>query len=680
MIFKRRWFRILTVVLSLVLFVSYFAFATFLFPLHEGAFKYDVAALVPRDVDFFVAKAELQREFDSFPRLAVVDDLEGNESFESFIDSPEWGKFKGEQDLDALLADLEAQLGQIPLGLDPLEIFGGEELAFAGRFQGGSLADSDWAVYGRASWAGKLATSLVSRSWVPLQGILTEREGGVVRLSGGPLSRPQYLARVKDVIVVGTSHELATAAVDLAARRGEGSLLASADYNDNIATANRNARRDEVEMIVDVRDLLENLGQRGELPDSNAPDFLTSFLGKVFQVPACKKVMGVLGLKEGLQADLYGGLSSENITDEQRAIYARRGFSKEEVLRDIARVAPEDSALFVYLHGPIDVLLKQAFASMEPEMRNLLDQNFRDTGQYAGLDQLVDELSGGLSNRLALVVAPNDMTEEVDGPPHDDRVVFMVWLVVWYSDGGKKISQLREHIGQNGRIFGLQGAEAGTGGYFTNTVEGSDLHEFWNRMIPGTGVAATFNKPYPDKPGHGRCYVFNNHQAAGKVSRTYTQGRAEGHPRLSERLDFQTLLEESLDSANLLIWWNPTVAAETLVAQAEQVAVAQAESALSGERDWSAVRRQVEAEVFTENWPGKARGELDKAGKLRLEDLVLEEMARRRRVLVRELAPQLEQAMVRKIEWSQMMKKGLLMLQLDPREFRMSVRTVVPVD
>ena len=94
----------------------------------------------------------------------------------------------------------------------------------------------------------------------------------------------------------------------------------------------------------------------------------------------------------------------------------------------------------------------------------------------------------------------------------------------------------------------------------------------------------------------------------------------------------------------------------------------------------AARRRKVEAEVLTENWPGKAPGELDMAGELRLDDLVLEEMARRRRVLVREMAPQLEQAMLRKIEWSQMMKAGLLMLQLDPREFRLSVRTVVPLD
>jgi hypothetical protein len=680
MIFKRRWFRILIVVLGLTLFVGYFAFATFLFAPHESRFKYDVAALVPRDVDFFLAKADLERDFDTFPRLAVVKDMQDNEHFRSFIESPEWGLFKQEQNLDALLRDLEDQVGQIPLGIDPLKIFGGKDLALAGRFQGSSFADADWAAYGRANWIGKLGVALLSRGWLPLDGIEVEREDGIMRLSGQQLARPLYLTRVRDVIVVGTSHELAASARDLEARSGEGSLLASADYNDNIATANRHVRRDEVEVIVDMRDLLANLDHQGELPDSNAQVFVTSFLGKVFQAPACKKVMGVLGLRHGLQMDLFGGLASERITEDQRSIYMRSGFSHSELLQDITRIAPEDCALFVYLHGPIDVLLKQVFSSMEPEMRNLLEENFRSTGEYNSLDQVVDHLASGLGNRLALIVAPNTYKQEVDGPPHDEQVVFMVSLVVWYTDQGKRVDELREVIGQHGRIFGLQGREEGSGGYFTNEIDGSYLYEFWNRMIPGTGVVATLNKSTSDTQGRGRTYVFNNHMAAGKLSRTYTQGRRGGYPRLSERSDFRALLDESLENANLLIWWNPQSAAPTLMKQAAQKALAQAESALSGDQDWGAVRRQVERDVLDATWPGKPRSALDQADELRFEELVLSELARSRRQMVRELAPQLQKEMERRVEWSQMAKAGLLMLQLDPREFRLSVRTVVPVD
>ena len=682
MIFKRRWFRILLVILGLLLFVGYFAFATFLFPLHEAAFKYDVAALVPRDVDFFVAKAELRRDFERFPQLAVVDDMEGNPHFQSFVESPEWGEFKRDQELDTLLADLEQQLGQIPLGLAPLDIFGGEELALAGRFQGSSFTDSDWAIYGRANWAGKLAVALLWRGWLPLEGTVVEREDGVMRLSGGQFARPHYLTRIRDVIIAGTSHELVLAAKDLAARSGEGSLLASADYNDYIATAPRHQRQDEFEVIVDLRDLLDNLAVEGELPDSNAESFVTSFLGKVFQVPACKKVMGVMGLREGLQVDLYGGIASEEISEDQRAIYMRRGFSQEDVLNDIARVAPEDCALFVYLHGPIDILLKQMLRSMEPATHDLLEQNIRQTGEYDSLAQLVDDLSAGLTNRMALIVTPNEFEVDANGPPHDGAAVFMVSLVMWYSDGGERVDDLRELVGQNGRIFGLQGQTPGTGGFFTNEIDGSFLYEFWNQMIPGTGVAATMNKDDASNPGHGRAYLFNNHMAAGDLSRTYRLGRGQGFPNLAERLDFRALLKESLDSANLLIWFNPQAAAPTLMRQAEQKAVAQAKQQLAGGAQdyWVRVRREVEAAVMAEHWAGKSRADLDEGDELRFEGLVLEELARRQRAAVRELAPQLQGEMERKVEWSRMMNAGLLLLQLDPREFRMSVRTRVPVD
>ena len=92
------------------------------------------------------------------------------------------------------------------------------------------------------------------------------------------------------------------------------------------------------------------------------------------------------------------------------------------------------------------------------------------------------------------------------------------------------------------------------------------------------------------------------------------------------------------------------------------------------------VRREVEAAVMAEHWAGKSRADLDEGDELRFEGLVLEELARRQRAAVRELAPQLQGEMERKVEWSRMMNAGLLLLQLDPREFRMSVRTRVPVD
>ncbi|MEE2610410.1 MAG: hypothetical protein VX992_07010, partial [Acidobacteriota bacterium] len=47
-----------------------FAFSTYFFSPFEGGLDADVAGLVPRRVQFFAAKAHLDRDFDPFPRLA----------------------------------------------------------------------------------------------------------------------------------------------------------------------------------------------------------------------------------------------------------------------------------------------------------------------------------------------------------------------------------------------------------------------------------------------------------------------------------------------------------------------------------------------------------------------------------------------------------------------------------
>ena len=641
-------------------------------------------------MDFFFAKSDLAKDFSMFPHLKVADDMRGNEAFEALMESPEWATFKADNGIGDLLTDLEQQVGDLPMGLDLLDIFGGEELAIAGRFQGSSFAEADWVAYGRVSLWGKLGAALLHRGWLPVEGITVDRQDGIVRMTGGSLTRPHYMARVRDVVMVGTSHELTAAAKDLAARRGEGSLLAGADYNDKIANTSRTKERDELEVVVDMKDLLTNIGHEGEWPDSKSHSFMTSFLGKIFQAPACRKIMGVIGLREGLNVDLRGGFATELITEEQRAIYSRNGFSKADVLNDIAMVAPEDCALYVFLHGPIDILLKQVLDSMEPEMRNLLEQNFQATGEYSSLDEVVNSLAAndGLANRMALIVTENKFGTEADGPPNDGRTVFLVSLVIWYADGGQNIEKLRSSIGNNGRNFGLEGSTPGSGGYFTNVVDGNSVHEFWSQFIPGTGIVTTFNRGGGAK-GRGRCYVFNNHLAAGMLSRTYTLGRASNYPRLSERPDFKILLGEGMDlenpnglhSANVLIWWNPRAAANTLLAQSGQAAEDEAGQALAGDAEfWSRVRAEIERNVLAENWAGRSASQLDENDRLRFDQLVNDALGRRRREEIRRLAPQLRAEKERKVKWSGMMSSGLLLLGLDPRGFHLTVRSVIPVD
>lgn len=681
MLFKKRWLKILTVLLAVVSFVGYFTFSTLLFPPHEGRWGFDVASLIPRDVDFFAAKADLSGDFDGFPRLAVLDEVEGTEAWKTFSRSTERDELDREYGVTEALDAIRVQLEALPFGIEPLGLFGGSDLALAGRFSGTRIEDASWACYGRMNWMGKLGISLLAFPGVislESQGLLAEDLDGVFRLSGGQLAKPVWVVRHMDIGILGNSEELVRAAVDLASRRGEGSLYASSDYGDDIDLATRSEERDEVEMIFDVRSLLSSLGHSGPLPDPNASNFLTAFLGRIFQVPACKKVIGTLGFQGGAVLDLHGTFSSENITEVQRRVYGAPGFGHEDVLNDIATHVPDDSVAFVYLTGPIDVLLKQVMGSLEPAMYSNLQDAFRQTGRYNSLDELIDEVSAGLRNRLLLVVRENDYPAEMGqnpdtgelvdvGPPNDGAPVFAVCLVTWYSDEGKLL-QVQNAIGENPKIFGLEGLN-GENGYYTNrTLGGLVTREFWSRFIPGTGHVATVRRPE-------HFYVTNHLKMLDQLIGTHTSG-GRSYPSLANRMDFKDLVRSTHPSSNLLVWIDPRAAASTLEAQARQQARNDAASSI----DWVKIRREEDLKAMSRMFPGKRPAQLSEEERSQLNVEVDGILRARREQLIGGSVPERFEELRRSITYYGSVESLLLSLSLDQRDFRLALRASVPLD
>ena len=59
---KRRILKYLLISLSLLILAGLWAFSTFFFNPFEDKYAYDLASLIPREVDFYVSKARLRRE------------------------------------------------------------------------------------------------------------------------------------------------------------------------------------------------------------------------------------------------------------------------------------------------------------------------------------------------------------------------------------------------------------------------------------------------------------------------------------------------------------------------------------------------------------------------------------------------------------------------------------------
>ena len=666
---RTRILRIALIVLGLVLFVGYFAFSTFLFNPLESDLEADVAALAPRDVDFFFAKADLADVFDPFPELAARDRIEKHPAWQAWARSPEYAALDRELAIEKTLGELRAATAQLPLGLDPLDVFGGRDLAVAGYFRVADLAQADWAVYGRANWAGKLAAEALrypGAIGLAKQGITATVEDAHVALRGGQLSREVCVARIRDVVVVATKKELVLAAHDLVSKAYADSFYQSATYADHIQNANREAAHDELEIYVNTRKLLENLQFKRSWPDVKSQDFLPAFAGRLFQLGGVKTAIGVLGIDEGIALDVHGELSWELLTPDQAKLYRTRGFDRDQILLDVAKLAPADTSLFLYGHAPIGDLLRLMLASAEPALKTNLEDAFRNTGKYQSLDQLINELDASLKDRFALIVRPNDYPPDPDGPPHNDDPVPAIMLVLW-TRNVEAIQNLRRTIGDQGPKFGLQGRNPGEPGFFKHSEAGFETREYWSQFVPGTGIIISGDR--------GELTIVTNALGMlGHVAKTYDVG-GDKYPQLAEEPRFQALVGSSLPRGNALVWANPKTLAPILRAQAQRIA----EDSIV--IDWKLERARVEAEVLRESFPGKQRSSLTPEEQAQLDSIVDPKLDLVRARIKSEQVPAKMAEQERLVQYAEAVTSALAMLAFDPKTkaFDLSVRLTAPL-
>ncbi|MEM8713008.1 MAG: hypothetical protein AAGG01_18810, partial [Planctomycetota bacterium] len=316
---KKRVLRVGCISLLLLGFVGYFAFSTFFFPPLEGRFKADVAGLIPRSVDVYLARADLKAAFDKFPTLAVADDLKNNEALNAFWESPTWEELDAKNKITTTLANAKKELDKLPLGLDVLDIAAGEELAFAANFKESGprqpgLDSTEWAAYARVSRWGKLAVSALKHPGLiglDKQGISVQQAGDVFTVSGGQLKEPIHVSRVLDVVIAGTSLDLVQEAGRLEVSGSEGSLFLAAPYADSIASVDRDRNQRDIEVQFNVREMRERFGWTKPWPDPASERFAPAFFGRLLPIAAVRRLLGVIDFDYGVSVDLDGEFSSE---------------------------------------------------------------------------------------------------------------------------------------------------------------------------------------------------------------------------------------------------------------------------------------------------------------------------------------------------------------------------------
>ena len=666
---KRRFLRITLIVLALILFTGYFAFTTFLFNPLEGGYGADVATLVPRDVDFFTAKAELRRDFDEFPALAVKERMLESEGGRTLLESRQYLELLAEYEVHEALAGLQESLAELPLEVDPLDVFGGEDLAVAGYFRGAELEAADWAVYGRTSWMGKLALALLPYLDLASQGLELVEGAGSYSLSGGELARPIHFTRIRDVIVASTSAQLVADALELEAKVGEDSLHQSARYYDHIQSQ-KHRRPEDLEFFVDLRKMAEEFAWSGSWPDRESEEYPTALLGRLFQVGSLREIQGVLGFEGGPVLNAFGDLSTELIQDARvKRLHRMRDFDKSE-LRRVAAYAPADSYLFLYAVADIEDLLRTAYEALDKETRGLIDDTVRTVWGYPDSYRLIEEVSAIFRDRVAVVLLPRELPEDTseDAPQSDGTPVFSWAVITWFDQNDEakrnKITEIREKVNNNQRQFGIQGRD-GRAGVYSNRVRSTVVFEFHIPLIAGTGHLATVTS--------GENFILSNsHLMLGEILDTY-YGDASAAP-LSERPEFISLSNQGLDDASIALWYSPRSASQFL----RTVANFRVQDAVV--INWDLERPRLERKVLEAEFGGRHPSSLSAGEQGRYETMVDEEVDRYEDEVMRTQIPILRRQREEAVVLQELVRAALVQLDLDQKSMEVFAKVLVPLD
>jgi len=665
---RRRILRILLTTLVVLLFAGYFAFSTLLFSPIEGDYEFGLATLVPRDVDFFMGKTALGKDFTEFPELVLTEVLADHPQGAKLLASPEWRELSVEYGIEERIAELEAALADLPVAVDPLDLFGGEEVLVAGYFRGSQAADADFVALGRTNWMGKLAQSMLSYPGaigLEDQGMSVATEDGVATLQGGQLSRPISVARFADVLVLGSTPELVRRALELEATKGQDSFGQSARYADYILNQ-RNRELEDIEFFVDHDALMANLGMDGNVPDLASQDFTPAFLARLGQLKLFKELEGVVSFDGGFAIDLHADLSSERLTAPQKRFYRQAGFNRDRA-RQVAQYAPDDTGAMAYLQADVGDVLGMVLESTEPALQDNFHDMVRAVWGYPDGTDLISSIDAGLKDRLALILRPMDYPDEgLEGPPHDDKETFAWAVVGWVKDKGV-LEEFRQKVTSNQGRFGISGYESGSSGVWTNEGAGGLIvYEYWNPLVPGTGHLASVVSD--------DIFIVGNHYRLLMDILLTGLGDAR-HPSLVQTPAFSSLINLGLDSSSAMLWLNPEPIQKTLSGLAEEAARDAVPSI-----NWEIQRPHYTSQVLKRDFGGRAQEDLDLDEVRRFEDILEKELSDFESKYYGENVSALADEYERKVGYLQAMRGMLIQLSLDPKRVDLALRAIIPTD
>ncbi|MEM8713395.1 MAG: hypothetical protein AAGG01_20815, partial [Planctomycetota bacterium] len=206
-------------------------------------------------------------------------------------------------------------------------------------------------------------------------------------------------------------------------------------------------------------------------------------------------------------------------------------------------------------------------------------------------------------------------------------------------------------------------------GYFLKQIGGGlKVREFWSPYIPGTGHIAVLL--------YGENLIISNRYAMIDELVQNKVRKGSGAPLLRNLPKFQTMLQDSVKTANFLTWLNPRTGTDLLLEQAQEGLP----NRIEGSIDYRTKRREEEAKVLRTVFGGKARSGLTADEAQRLDDQVDTNLRIYKDKVIKENLPRELEGVQRQLTYLNGISAALAMIKLEPKVFKLSVRVETPYE
>jgi hypothetical protein len=518
---KRRIWRALLITFGgLVLFLLLFV-AAFIYNPFEGAVA-ELRDVVPRGVEFFARKTNLEDDFARFPEPKFWADLTASPGFEA-LQKGDLGQAWRQQGLDRAVQQAAAAVEQLERDsggyLDLMRDVVGREVLIAGYQQDHAqapprpLGEPRWCVYTRVSWRVKVGLSLAGFGFVQdrvrQNGVELANDGDLLVVKPAGAASPFFLKRDRDLVMFA-NHKLL---LEQSQRLIDGSLDEEpigqmAAYSDGAAkridrwAGINGVTPNAIEFVIEPNafDGFRRFAASWPNPqnrDSMNERVLASFLN----LKGWMQIAGGIMFADGLLAATGQiGLNSKQHTPFQSSFYRAEQQRREEWLDPFLGMVPDSACAAAALRMPAGEFLEAMFEALEDAEKQLLNDAMRRASfqgtQLNDVRDLINRLKVAFLTRTGFVFRKNepDMSRDEKGelmvPVVNRSPVPQVAWVFWLRPGGQALVEELVKM--------LQGAWT-TFGFskvwhlrvpFGNGHLLEPVTEFVTPAVPGTGEIA----------------------------------------------------------------------------------------------------------------------------------------------------------------------------------------------